>query len=399
MPLLALWKSDPGAVARLSVEQVLKIAGPDGNLLDDSECSQELREYIASIGTDKLGDYSDHCLTSAFANSGRVLQDLVNEIGRRLDYDVSNGRYQGTRGKIGSDGVWKSPEGHTIIVEVKTTDAYRISLDTIAGYRKQLLSISEIINPSSILLIVGRGDTGELEAQVRGSRHAWDVRLISVDALLKLAKIKQETDDPETARKIRTLLVPFDNTRLDEIIEVMFSATKDISSAAEEVEDDAVDRVESKAPSDRRIDTEGIGKVRDRIIVAASKKMDVALLKKTRATYWDSSHDTRVACSISKAYPTTTIYRYWYAYHPKWDQFLADGRDSYMVWGCLGLDIAFMIPWNELRPLLKDMLTTEPESEDMYWHVKILERSPGEYALHLPLAPNNLSLSGYTISI
>jgi hypothetical protein len=39
---------------------------------------------------------------------------------------------------------------------------------------------------SSILIVVGREDTGDLEAQIRGSRHAWDVRLISVDALLRL---------------------------------------------------------------------------------------------------------------------------------------------------------------------------------------------------------------------
>ena len=30
-----------------------------------------------------------------FAKSGFVLQDIVNEIGKRLGYDVQNGRYQG----------------------------------------------------------------------------------------------------------------------------------------------------------------------------------------------------------------------------------------------------------------------------------------------------------------
>jgi hypothetical protein len=55
----------------------------------------------------------------------------MNELGRRLDYKVTNGRYQGTTNSIGFEWIWLSPEGQTLIVEVKTTDAYRISLDTL----------------------------------------------------------------------------------------------------------------------------------------------------------------------------------------------------------------------------------------------------------------------------
>jgi hypothetical protein len=169
-----------------------------------------------------------------------VLQDLVNELGRRLDYKVTNGRYQGTPTKIGFDGIWVSGEGHSIVVEVKTTDTYRISLDTIATYRKRLTDTGELGSPSSILIIVGREDTGELEAQVRGSRHAWDIRLISADALIKLVELKEGADAPDTDRKIRSLLAPMEYTRLDEMIDVMFSTAKDVESAAE-AEGDAGD--------------------------------------------------------------------------------------------------------------------------------------------------------------
>jgi hypothetical protein len=148
-----------------------------------------------------------------------------------LDYKVSNGRYQGTANAIGFDGIWISPEGHTIIAEVKTTDAYRIQLDTIAGYRQRLLGTNEITNPSSILIIVGRQDTGELEAQIRGSRHAWDIRLISADALVKLVTLKLNSDDPETGRKIRSLLTPMEFTRLDGLVDVMFATVADVDSA------------------------------------------------------------------------------------------------------------------------------------------------------------------------
>jgi hypothetical protein len=103
-----------------------------------------------------------------------------------------------------------------------------------------LTDTGELGSPSSILIIVGREDTGELEAQVRGSRHAWDIRLISADALIKLVELKEGADAPDTDRKIRSLLAPMEYTRLDEMIDVMFSTAKDVESAAE-AEGDAGD--------------------------------------------------------------------------------------------------------------------------------------------------------------
>jgi hypothetical protein len=207
MPLLSFWSSNPAAVAELSVEQVVSSAG-DGVIKDGSVCSQELRQYFAQIPSSKLASYIEHCLHSGFQRSGLVLQDLVNELGKRLDYSVTNGRYQGTSSAIGFDGIWVSPEGHTIIAEVKTTDAYRISLDTIANYRDRLLTNGQVRSPVSALIVVGRDDTGELEAQVRGSRHAWDIRLISAEALVKLVQLKENSESAETGQKIRSILTP-----------------------------------------------------------------------------------------------------------------------------------------------------------------------------------------------
>jgi hypothetical protein len=217
-------------VAEFSIEQVVATAG-DGVLKDNSACSAEFREYLAKIPSPQIATYIEHCLAAQFTKGGMVLQDLVNELGRRLDYQVTNGRYQGTVNAVGFDGIWTSPEGHTIIAEVKTTDAYRISLETIAVYRDKLLQTAQIRLPASILIVVGREDTGELEAQVRGSRHAWDIRLISADALVKLVQLKENADGPETGRKIRSLLKPMEYTRLDPMIDVMFTTAKDVDQA------------------------------------------------------------------------------------------------------------------------------------------------------------------------
>jgi hypothetical protein len=43
---------------------------------------------------------------------------------------------------------------------------------------------------------------------VRGSSCAWDIRLISADALGKLVEMKEDAEGPEIAQRIRSLLVP-----------------------------------------------------------------------------------------------------------------------------------------------------------------------------------------------
>lgn len=125
MPLIELWSSNPNVIGQFAIEQIVAAAG-SGDLKDNSACSEELRKYLTEIPSHKLAEYVEGCFGSHFSKGGMVLQDLVNELGRRFDYTVANGRYQGIVDAVGYDGIWCSPEAHTIIAEVKTTDAYRI---------------------------------------------------------------------------------------------------------------------------------------------------------------------------------------------------------------------------------------------------------------------------------
>jgi len=172
------------------------------------------------------------------AHSSRLLPQP--QAGRRLGFTVEDGRYRGQAGHIGYDGIWRFPDGHAVIIEVKTTDAYRIDLDTIAGYRRALIrqgSVQE--QSSSMLIVVGREDTGDLEAQIRGSRHAWDMRLISVDSLMRLMVLKEEVEEPRTIRRIYDILIPREFTKLDSIVEIIFSTAEEVKHEEQptEVED------------------------------------------------------------------------------------------------------------------------------------------------------------------
>ena len=390
MPLLAFWNSNPDEVAKLSIEQVVSSAG-DGVLRDNSLCSSELREYLAQIVIDKLFAYVEHCLSSHFNKSGLVLQDLVNELGRRLGYDVENGKYQGTVNGLGFDGLWSYPGQNCMIVEVKTTDAYRINLDRIATYRGQLINAGKITGSSSILIVVGRDDTGELEAQVRGSRHAWDIRLISTDALTKLVYLRQNTESTDTDKKIRGLLIPMEYTRLDNIIDLMFATAADVeaTTAAPAIEPtEAEQTVDAVAKSVRKkgvfqfTESHLLAQKRDEIVSTLNRHFGQILIRKRGAYYSSAQGDKRVICTISKNYEEQG-HRYWYGYHSEWQEFLI-GHDGYLALGCMDLTIVFAIPATALTDILSKLNTTMLNGEIDYWHLRLIEISSGSFALSVP---------------
>lgn len=397
MALLSFWKKDPVSVLSFTIEQVVASAG-DGKLRDNSECSKELRAFLSEVSSDVLTKYADNCLTTSFSKSGQVLQDIVNELGRRLDYQVSNGRYQGLSNVVGYDGLWKSPEGHDLLVEVKTTDGFRISLDTIAGYRNKLKAAGELADSHSMLIVVGRNDTGELEAQVRGSRHAWDMRLISVDALVRLVALKENTEETETAAKIRSVLRPWEYTRLDALIDVMFTTAKDVEEK-EQAGADTGEASEDESGGWVFTDPVLIQSKRNAIIASIGEYIGHNLIKKSRATYWDSNQQRRVVCTVSKRYNKGGDVAYWYAYHPSWDAFLGAGQMGYFVLGAMDQGCAFAIPVELMRKHLDELNVTKKADGTHYWHVKILEPTPGTFLLQMAKSGNHIPLAPYMVKM
>ena len=314
-----------------------------------------------------------------------------------LDYQVTPGRYQGVSGSIGYDGIWGSPENHALIVEVKTTDAYRISLDTLASYRERLIAAHEIGASSSILIVVGRQDTGELEAQIRGSRHAWDVRLISAEALLKLVRLKQTAEGAGTGRKIRSLLIPAEYTRLDGMVDVMFTAAKDVEEGAVEVAESEQDKeaAEVVGPSDGKsgwqfTDSALLQRKREALVAALGRRYRVDLIKETRALCGDIGNTIRLASTISKRYPRKAN-PYWFAYHPNWDVYLAGAASGFLVLGCMDMQFGFAIPLTTVRSVLPFLnITVRPDGET-YWHMQLIEEA-GQLCLLLPKRQQNLPL-------
>jgi hypothetical protein len=369
MPLLSVWKSNRDEVLKMSIEQVVSIAG-DGNLRDQAESSEELRLFFNSAPSERLFTYARHCLDNSFNKSGSVLQDILNELGRRLDFNVENGLYQGRRNAIGFDGIWRSNGQPDLVIEAKTTDSFTISLDDLALYKEKLVSENRIQRDASTLIVVGRSDTGALEAQVRGSRYAWEMRLITVEGLIKLVQIKEKSDDPATLHQIKQLLQPFEYTKIDKIIDVIFTTAVDVESqqAAEEVSPPQEGNQEEEY---RQIRTapDLLNANREKAVDAFAALKGKELVKRSRTLFWSPDKEFRVCCAVSKRYEGD-YQPYWYAFHPKWDAFLAEGRDSHFILSCMDLDHAFAIPYSWIDANKKNLNMTD-RGDRSYWHVAL----------------------------
>jgi len=325
MSLIELWEKSKIEIEQKHIQQIIAFSG-DGKLKDDKEASFEFREFLSNIHSNLLILYASQCLQNSFDGSGLALQDIVNQVGTRLGFEVTDGRYRGVSGKIGYDGLWKFPTGHMVIAEVKTTDAYRIDLDIVANYRKQLIKNNTVNEQdSSVLIIVGRKDTGDVEAQIRGSRYAWDMRLISVDALMSLMKLKESVEDPSTIQKIHDILIPREFTRLDEIIEIVFSTAEDLK---EEEPIDEEDKLKDKTPKFTPVS------FHDACIERIEEKLKISFLKKSKASFYTSDKSTRLTCAVSREYETGNKIGYWFAYHPHQKDFLSEANVSYVAFGC-----------------------------------------------------------------
>ncbi|HEY0370643.1 MAG TPA: hypothetical protein VGD79_01500 [Thermoanaerobaculia bacterium] len=390
MALRDLWLNTPEQIRDKHVQQIIAFAG-EGKLLDGGAASAEFRALLDHLPSELLRRYATECLVESFQHSGLALQDVVNEVGRRLGFNITPGRYRGGTGKIGFDGIWTFPDGHAAVVEVKTTDAYRIDLNTIATYRRALIGESRILeNASSILIVVGREDTGDLEAQIRGSRHAWDIRVISVEALMRLLSLKEELEDPGTVRRIHNLLIPREFTRLDDIVDLVFSTAEEVRQ--DDAPDEAAEDVREPA-RDARLDPVAF---HQECIARIQRVLQIPLLRESRVTYVSPDRDVAVVCAVSREYDRASATGYWFAFHHHQKETLSAVGKPYVAFGCGSAEQLLLIPFMDFASWLEGMNTTE-RPERMYWHVHIVREEDGHFLLIRRKGFSKIDVSRYVV--
>jgi len=397
MSLLDLWKDSKEQLADKQIQQLISFAG-NGKLSDGNQTSNEFREFLTVIPSEKLAKYIKNCLESRFDNSGFVLQDLVNEIGQRLGFDVTPGRYRGTTGHTGFDALWRSPTGEVILVEIKTTSAYSFDLDVVAGYRSKLILNGEVPSDlTSILIVVGRFDTGGWEAQIRGSKHAWDTRLISIDSITRLLNLKENLDDPSMFIKIRELLSPHEYTRVDGIIDLVFSTAEDIKDD-QVMEIDEIDTNEG----DINIPSDQIKKPKftpvafhGDCIKKVEIKLGIDLVKQSKASFATPDKKVSVVCCVSSEKYRTNYLSYWYAFYTYQRDYLKSTKNGYLALGCGTPDMTLLIPISDIVSWL-DALSVTDKGRLYYWHLHIHKKDE-KLNLVTKADSNNIPLNKYII--
>jgi hypothetical protein len=146
----------------------------------------------------QVRDYIEESLRTAGAPFNRAFQDLINYLGHFVGFDVDFGRYQGIQGQIGYDGLWKSPSGFNLVIEVKTTEVYAIKTSTLMNYIDELISEKLIKDRDHAmgLYVVGRSDpeVRQLENAILSEKRMDHLRVISAESLLSLAELMNDYD-------------------------------------------------------------------------------------------------------------------------------------------------------------------------------------------------------------
>src|SRR6266568_2478407 len=184
----------------VSLNEILDLVGP----LDDSAGEDTPRERFRRFlqkNVHEVGEIRDHieqCLRTSGDQYNRALQDLVNYVGEFLGFKVEFGRYRGVQNQIGFDGLWQSPTGLNLVVEVKTTETYAVRTATLIGYVDALISEKRVPSWDAALglYVVGRPDPElrQLENAIIAEKRTHQFRVISVESLLSLAEIMSEYD-------------------------------------------------------------------------------------------------------------------------------------------------------------------------------------------------------------
>jgi hypothetical protein len=223
------------------------------------------------------------------------------------------------------------------------------------------------------------------------------MRIIGIEALIKLMEVNLSTSSKEVTEKIHTILKPIEYTRIDKIVDVIFTAAEDkdldIDSVGEplDYQDKNGQKVYATPQSTPR---EVIEKKKQNAIEALSHKLDKVLVKKKFSLYSDQNGSIHAAVAISKRYVRSDTY-YWYAYHEVQRQFLSEAASGYMTFGMADLDSVFAVPYPKLEELRGRLNSTIREDGREYKHIYIYLEG-GAYTMRLK-AGEEIDLSPYLV--
>mgnify|MGYP005859683335 CR=1 FL=1 len=183
-------------MVELTLERIESLAG---DWKDDSRASQQFRDIIEDeqTTTEEIESYLQEAIDGSETYHNRALQDLINNIGRPLGFEVEYGIYQGVSDTIGYDGHWISTATDVdthLVVETKKSTAFSIGPEQAGEYMEELVE-DEGLDRGQVygLYVVGNGDVETVSQTILGSKYRDRMRVITAQRLLDLLKIQADS--------------------------------------------------------------------------------------------------------------------------------------------------------------------------------------------------------------
>ncbi len=180
----------------LPLDELLALIGTLNDAPGHDTPREQFRRYLRQRLSElaDLRAYVRDCRRTWDEQHVRALQDLVVHLGRFLDFEVAFAPYQWLPGKLGFAGTWTTPSGLHIVLEMKTEESYVHRRPTLARTIEQLIYENAVPSWSSALglYVIGRADLSltHLERAILDEKQAHELRIISLDSLLRLAELR-----------------------------------------------------------------------------------------------------------------------------------------------------------------------------------------------------------------
>jgi hypothetical protein len=345
---------------------------------------------LQQASLDDLAVFLAEITANRMTRGGYILQDIVNELGGRLGFAVRHGRYQGVAGLAGYDGLWQA-DGQRLVVEVKSSDAFSIDLDLLARYARELdKEAASEPTVTHVLVVVAREDKSAIVSQIRGSRHAWTMRVVSVASLLQLVRTAQRAIDEGTKQALRKVLHPIDGTHLDALVDLIRQIATDAERSAIASEHDSVEIGTGGeiAEAGQRHKSHVALRERFRRLIESEADANCAIIS---PSVWRRPNGSLVLVSISRRYDNSD-FDYWFSLRESWVAALGDAgselcllfADASIAARLSGRTVSNWLPCLQIIRQSSGSFITLAVSVD-----------EGRHFLGLPLLPGRVDLSPF----
>ena len=363
--------NDPSKVKGKSITQIVTMLA-DGKLTDTGQTAPAFRDFLNNCRIDQLESYISQMV--AEASDGKIFQDIVNTIGKKIGFDVLHGLYQGKKNAIGFDGFW-SHKGLNLVIECKTTDAYRISTKTLLGYSNQLKEEKGLRVAPPILLVVGRVDTGDIEAQIRGSRADDRISVIGVESLLSLAKAAVELSDGPAADSLRNILLPQDYTRLDDLTALITNVINEAQQTSQdqvEADESAFVKTSDKKPENAYMNAQSLtDQLRSSMVISSIQSLGKLEKASSRSRAQFVTKGGEIYFFLASKRYSDTYQHFWYSIQHSWKE-IWEQKGGGLVLGLEGKQHFYIVDFITVLKWTK-FLNETLKPDRQYWHLALKE--------------------------